>query len=115
MKKNDFLFIFAAVFVAALTFFIMKLNIQNADTVRITVCGKLFCEKPLSENCEIDIYGKNTAIIENGSVYMKDADCPDKLCIHQGKISDSSKKIICLPNKVVIEVIKKSEIDTVVN
>lgn len=115
MKKNDFLFIFAALLVAASSFFIIKLSAKDADTVKITARGKLFCEKPLSENCEIDIYGKNTAVIENGCVYMKEASCPDKLCIHQGKAHDGSKKIICLPNKVVIEVIKKSEIDTVVN
>ena len=88
---------------------------KKADTVRITVNGKVFCEKPLSIDCEIDINGTNTAVIEKGSVYMKSATCPDKLCIHQGKAHDGSKKIICLPNKVVIEVIKKSEIDTVVN
>ena len=115
MKKNDFLFIFAVLLVAAASFLIIKSCAKSADTVRITVDGKIFCEKPLSENCEIGIYGKNTAVIENGSVYMKQASCPDKLCIHQGKASDGSKKIICLPNKVVIEVIKKSEIDTVVN
>ena len=115
MKKNDFLFIFAVFLVAAASFFIIKSDSKDADTVRITVYGKLFCEKPLSDNCEIDIYGKNTVVIENGSVYMKKASCPDKLCIHQGKVWDSSKKIICLPNKVIIEVIKKTEIDTVVN
>ena len=115
MKKNDFIFIFAVFLVALSSFFVIKLSSKNADTVRITARGKLFCEKPLSENCEIDIYGKNTAVIENGSVYMKHASCSDKLCIHQGKVWDGSKKIICLPNKVVIEVIKKSEIDTVVN
>ena len=45
---------------------------------------------------------------------MEYADCPDKLCINQGKITDSSKKIICLPNKVIVEVTKKSETDAVV-
>ncbi|MCR4718021.1 MAG: NusG domain II-containing protein [Firmicutes bacterium] len=115
MKKRDFIFIFAVLILAAAMFFIINPRSDNADTVRITVDGKLFCEKPLSENCEIDINGTNTAVIENGYVYMKSATCPDKLCIHQGKACDGSKKIICLPNKVVIEVVKNSEIDTVVN
>lgn len=115
MKKKDFVFIFAVLILAAALFFVMKIRSKTADTVRITVDGELFCEKPLSKNCEIDINGTNTAVIENGCVYMKSAACPDKLCVRQGKAHDGSKKIICLPNKVVIEVIKKSEIDTVVN
>jgi len=115
MKKRDFLFAFAVIITAAAVFLIIKPHSESADTVRITVDGKLFCEKPLSEDCEIDINGTNTAVIENGSVYMKSAQCPDKLCIRQGKAHDGSKKIICLPNKVIIEVGKKSEIDTVVN
>jgi hypothetical protein len=115
MKRRDFLFIFAVLILAAVSFFVIKVRSGDADTVRITVNGKLFCEKPLSKDCEIDINGTNTAVIENGCVYMKSATCPDKLCVRQGKAHDGSKKIICLPNKVIIEVVKNSEIDTVVN
>lgn len=115
MKKKDFLFIFAVLVLASLVFLIITPHSTNGNTVRITVDGKPFCEKPLSEDCEIDINGTNTAVIKDGSVYMKSADCPDKLCIRQGKARDGSKKIICLPNKIVIEVVKKSEIDAVVN
>ena len=114
MKKRDFIFAFAVILLAAVSFFVIKLRSKGADTVRITVSGQIFCEKSLYEDCEIDINGTNVAVIENGSVYMKSATCPDKLCIHQGRAKDGSKKIICLPNKVIIEVIKKSDIDTVV-
>ena len=114
MKKRDFLFVLIIIMTSFFSFLIIKSVSKDADTVRITVNGEIFCERPLSENCVIDINGTNTAVIENGSVYMKSATCPDKLCIHQGRARDGSKKIICLPNKVVIEVIKKSDIDTVV-
>ena len=114
MKKRDFIFILLVLLVFAVSFPIIKNNAKGGNTVRITVNGKVFAEKPLLQNCEIQINDTNTAVIENGTVYMKYASCPDKLCMHQGKVRDSSKKIICLPNRVVIEVIKKSEIDTVV-
>ena len=114
MKKNDLIFILSVLLVLTVSFPIIKNTAKGGNTVKITVDGKVFAEKPLSEDCEIQINGTNTAVIENGTVYMKYASCPDKLCMHQGKASDSSKKIICLPNRVIIEVIKKSEIDTVV-
>lgn len=31
------------------------------------------------------------------------ADCPDKLCVHQGFIRDSRLPITCLPNRLVIQ------------
>ena len=114
MKKRDFCFIVIALLVGFLSLFFVKQTAKSGDTVIITVDGKLFCERPLSENCEIKINDTNIAVIENNSVYMKSATCKDKLCIHMGKAKDSSKKIICLPNKVVIEITKKSNIDMVV-
>ena len=85
-----------------------------ADIANITVAGKHFCTVSLQEDCEIDINGTNVAVVKNGQIYMKSATCPDKLCIHQGAISDSSKKIVCLPNKVIIEAMADSDIDMVV-
>ena len=114
MKKNDFILIIAVILIGIVLFVVTGTSTENGDTVIITRGGEIFGEYPLDTTTKIDINGTNTAIIENGTVYMQSADCPDKLCVHQGKISDSSKKIVCLPNKVVIEVTKKSEIDKVI-
>ena len=40
---------------------------------------------------------------------MEDADCPDKLCIKQGKIDSNGQKIVCLPNKTVVEIRSEKE------
>jgi hypothetical protein len=48
--------------------------------------------------------GGNTVLIKNGSVMMKKAECPDKLCVKQGEIHNKGEAIICLPNKVIIEI-----------
>ena len=53
--------------------------------------------------------GKNTVVIEDGKAYMRDADCPDSLCIRMGKINSVGERIICLPNKVIVEVIYENE------
>ena len=42
--------------------------------------------------------------IENGKADMISADCPDKLCVNQHAISSNGETIVCLPNKVVVEV-----------
>ena len=60
------------------------------------------------QNQTVDINGiggQNRLIIENGRAYMQEADCPDKLCVKQGNISMKGQSIICLPHKVVAEIV----------
>ena len=52
--------------------------------------------------------GYNIVLVEPGRICVLEASCPDKVCINQGWISDSSKPIVCLPNKMMI-VIEGSE------
>ena len=48
-------------------------------------------------------FGRND-VIEDGKAKMISADCPDQLCVHQSSIAKSKETIVCLPNKVVVEV-----------
>ena len=48
----------------------------------------------------------NSVRIEPGCVYMEQADCPDQLCVKTGKISKMGVPIVCLPNKVVVQIIE---------
>lgn len=49
--------------------------------------------------------GYNTIKIENKKIWIKDADCPDKYCQHQGEISGDGQVIVCLPNKLLIKIV----------
>ncbi len=112
MRKNDFILIGAILLISAIAFlFIPK---ESANIAKITVDGKLYSTVSLEKDTKIEINDTNVAVIKDGEIYMESATCPDKLCVRQGKISDSSKKIICLPNKVIIEALKESSIDMVV-
>lgn len=43
-------------------------------------------------------------MIRDGKADMKEADCPDKLCVHQKAISAENESIVCLPDRVVVTV-----------
>ena len=43
-----------------------------------------------------------STVVENGAVYMKEANCRDGLCIHQGKMKNAAKTIVCLPHELVV-------------
>lgn len=48
--------------------------------------------------------GNNTVEVRHGSIAVISADCPDKLCVHQGFISTSLLPVTCLPNHLVIQI-----------
>ncbi len=88
-------------------------NGRREDTagtrVLIEVNGEEYSSIALSEDREIEIKnpeGKVTNLlrIENGEAYMVSADCPDHLCMKQGRISHTGEALVCLPNRVVVTV-----------
>lgn len=56
-------------------------------------------------------YGYNLIEIGDNRVRVKKADCPDKLDVRQGWIDRAGQTIICLPNRLVIEIKGDREID----
>ncbi len=48
--------------------------------------------------------GANTIQAEPGRIRVSHADCPDQVCVHQGWISSAAVPIVCLPNRLVIEI-----------
>jgi len=55
-------------------------------------------------------FGYNLIEVGDGKVRVIEADCPDKLDVKQGYISNPGEVIVCLPNRLVIE-IKGDSID----
>lgn len=110
-------------------YFVGRNTDKNALMVVITVDGKEYYTGRLAESIsgeddtknangderkEIDIDGHNKVVIADGEVWMEAADCPDRLCVAQGKISRSGQTIICLPNRVMVTIKGgKSEYDGV--
>ncbi len=56
-------------------------------------------------------HGFNLIEYENGRVRIKDADCPDQICVRSGWISIPPQQIVCLPYRVVVKVVAASPID----
>ena len=113
--KNDVIFIsFLAVFCIAVCLWVYKGGAVEGSNIKITVDGKEYGTYSLLEEQTITIgEGESLNIIEikGGKAYMKEASCPDQLCVDQNEISFDKESIICLPNKVVITVISDVESD----
>lgn len=58
--------------------------------------------------------GYNKIRVEKGKIAVVEADCPDKICVNQGYIENSTVPIVCLPHKLSITVTgKENSIDAV--
>ena len=108
--KTDVILIAAFIIFAFMFYFIFDLNTKTGDTAVIKINGEIYGEFALNENKDIDVYLDNNIIsntvrIQNNKVYMLHADCPDKRCIKHKPLDLYSRDIIvCLPNKITVEI-----------
>lgn len=118
MKKNDWILVVVILVFAGVGFLIYtSFGRQTAGIVKVTVDGEVFGTYSLKKEHEIEINDTNRLIIEDGQVDMVEADCPDQICVEHISISKNKETIVCLPNKVVVEIVggEDAEIDAVAN
>ena len=105
MKKRDIILIASILIVSVALFLIVELTKEEGAGVTVKVDGIEVAEYSLAKNGTYPLNGgTNILVIENGKAYLTDANCPDKLCVHQGKISMTGETITCLPNKLTVTV-----------
>lgn len=106
--KNDLILISVILTSALIIFLIFKLNSKNGSHVTVSVNGQITDSYPLNQNIETVIKSdkdfENLLVIENGTAFVKSANCRDKICVHHRKIAKTGETIVCLPHKVVIEI-----------
>lgn len=114
MKRNDII-LGAAVFIIALVLLAFsKFQKVEGKQIEVSIAGEVYVIKELGSDEMIEITNDkneiiNVIVIEDGEAYMKEASCPDALCIKQGHIYMTKETIICLPNKVTVNVIGEAD------
>lgn len=118
--KRDILLISVIIAIALLFFLFIHFFIKKEGSmVVIKINGAIQYKGSIHEGKELVVNGyqggSNRIVIQDGYVYMADADCPDKLCEHMGKISKTGENIVCMPHRVVVEIVgDRSELDSVI-
>ncbi len=123
IKKGDMV-VFAVILVIAVISLILTNAYKKRSTaasayVRIVEANGDETVLPLSKDAsfkaETSDGGYNEIVIKDGTAYIEAASCPDKICVHHRPIRYNGETVVCLPNKLVIEIIngEKTEIDSV--
>ncbi len=123
-RKNDIILI-AVVLLAALAayagiLYYLAKNTRNGVAV-VTVGGEVYGRYPLDEDIvekiELPDGSYNILEIRDGRADITEASCPDKICVNHRAVSRKNQSIVCLPNKVVVEIEngEESDVDAVTN
>ena len=119
MKRNDFLLI-AGVLVSVLLFLGLYFAIysKSGAWVSVKVDGKEEKRLPLGQDTTYTItteYGTNILEIRDGAAQIREADCPDLICVRQKAIKKQGETLVCLPHKVIVSVVsdEKGEMDSI--
>lgn len=106
-------FVIGIVFILAACIWVYPMFSQSGEIALIEQNG-IVQTVSLQDDAEITLENA-TVLIENGEVYISEATCPDKVCVNTGRISKKGQSIVCVPNRIVVTIEGKSEIDAIAN
>lgn len=82
---------------------------SSGGILEVRVNGEVLQSWSLSDDRTETIkteYGTNIFYIQDGTAYMKDSDCHDKVCVNMRGVSNTGESIVCLPHRLVLEIIR---------
>lgn len=119
IKKSDIIVIIVLIVISLLFFLIYNL-IFNGDKVKaeIVVDGKVVKEVSLEKDMTFKLEEKPEIEFEikDKKIRFLHSDCPDKICVHTGFISNGGQTAVCLPNKTAVKITaenSENDVDTV--
>lgn len=95
------------IFVVSLALSVWILRSSDKQLVEVVSDGEVLYTFNLAEaeDTEIRVYyggSSNTIRVENGEIWVQEAECPDQTCVKMGKLYSESLPIVCLPNHLTI-------------
>ena len=81
---------------------------KQGSVAEIAVENETVAVLPLSRDAvyPVSANGYNLTVrVENGEVFVADADCPDKVCEHTGKVKAKGASIVCAAARVSVRIV----------
>ncbi len=107
MKKHDWLLAGAVLVIACLASVFLYGGRERGSCVLVQVDGTEYGTYDLYTDQVIEIGTSNRLEIRDGEAFMAYAECPDQLCVHMAPISQVHELIVCMPNRVAVEVVER--------
>lgn len=118
LKKNDYILILSLFITLLFLCIFLEFTKEKGSNATVYYKNKPVLTIPLDTDITTyEVMGEN-GIVEivagNGKIKVEDENSPLHLCSRQGWIDSSVQTIVCLPNKIVIQIEDDDELDGVV-
>ena len=103
--RADLILIAALLVLAGILFLALNHGRQEGGVAVVRVDGVEVERHSLSLSGTFPLNGgSNILVIQNGQAWLSEANCPDHICVRQGKIHYTGQVITCLPNRLTVTV-----------
>ena len=104
-KRADLILIVALLVLAGALYLTLNANRQEGGVVVVRVNGVETERHSLAVDGTFPLNGgTNILVIRDGQAWLSEANCPDHICVKQGKIHYTGQVITCLPNRLTVTV-----------
>lgn len=107
IKKADVVLFLIILTVGLLISWLTLSGGRDGDKVTVTKGDRLYGVYSLSEDRNIEVADGehiNHITIKDGAVSMVSSSCANQVCVNTGAISRAGQTIVCLPNRVIVEI-----------
>ena len=117
MNKNDIKLVIFLLLTIGLIFLIITITKKEGTRAEVYYKNELILSIDLNIDKEYIVDGELGDVVlevKDKKIRVKKENSPKNICSKEGYISDSTRTLICLPNKITVKIVGKSEIDGVV-
>ena len=117
MNKNDIKLVIVLFVVIIGIFIFISVTKEKGSIAEVYYEDKMILSIDLSIDNEYVVDGELGDVVlevKDGMVRVKSENSPKNICSKEGFIGDSSRTLICLPNKIIVKIVGDNDIDGVV-
>lgn len=81
---------------------------EQGSAAEIVVENETVAALPLAKDAVYSVTANGhtlTVHVENGEVFVTDADCPDKVCEHTGRVKAKGASIVCAAARISVRIV----------
>jgi hypothetical protein len=104
MKKADLILAGGILLLAGLFALSLWLFVPSGQVAVVAVNGNEIARLDLSEDIRTTVNETHVIVVENGTVRVESAPCPDLVCVKHLPVSRVGETIVCLPYGITVTV-----------
>lgn len=90
---------------------------RKGEKAVVSVDGRSYGTLSLLKDGEMRVrssWGEMKLVSRSGRIWAEESGCRNRLCVHKGAIGNAGQKILCAPQRIVVEIPGPSLVDAIV-